>query len=110
MAVSVESDDGLEKGSGDLIGQCDQTDLRKGELERTLEQGIDRKDQRLDHVVQKMRKADGAEHPENCTLHVVERAAGCIDVLDAVLHGSLQENNSGECCEQYHENASRPAI
>jgi len=101
MAVSVESNHRLEQGSGDLVGQRDQADLRKGEQERTFEQGIDCKDQRLDHVVQKMRKADGAEHPEACALRVAERAAGCIDVLDAVLHDPLQENSSGECCEQY---------
>ena len=74
MAVGVEPDQGLEQGSGDLVGQRDQTDLREGEMERALEQRIDRKDQRLDHVVQKMRKADGAEHLVARTLGVVGSA------------------------------------
>lgn len=62
--VGVEPHHRLEQGRCDLVGERDQSDLRKGELELSLQQRIDCQDQRLDHVVQKVRKTDRTEHSE----------------------------------------------
>ena len=45
MVVGVEPDHRLKQGSGNLVTQRNQADLRETELELALEQRIDRKDQ-----------------------------------------------------------------
>lgn len=51
VMVGVEPDKGLQHGGRDLVGQCYQSDLGKTQVKGTLEQRIDRQDERLEHVV-----------------------------------------------------------
>jgi len=62
MAVGIPSDHRLQQRRGGLVGQRDQPDLAKAEVERALEQRIDRQHQRLNRVIQEMTEADGDQH------------------------------------------------
>ena len=62
MAVGVVPHHRLQDGGRHLEGQRDQADLHETELERALQQRIDRRQQRLDHVVEQMGEADGGQH------------------------------------------------
>ena len=73
MLVGINADDRLQQRRADLVGQRDRADLRETQVKFALEQRIDGDDQRLHHVVEEMREADGAQHIE-ARLH----AAGAI--------------------------------
>ena len=62
--VRIDADHGLQHRCADLVCQCDRADLHEIQLKLALHQRIDRDDQRLDHVVEKVRKADRAQDPE----------------------------------------------
>ncbi len=62
VLVGVAAHHRLQHGGANLIGERDDADLREAQCELALQQGIDGDDQRLDHVVEEVREADGAEH------------------------------------------------
>ncbi len=62
MLIRVVAHHGLEHGGGQLEGEGDHADLHKAQREVGLQQGIEREDQRLQHIVKQMREAD---RPEN---------------------------------------------
>ena len=62
VAVGVVADHRLQHRGSELKGEGDEPDLTKVEGEILLEHGIDRHDQRLDHIVQHVTDADGGEH------------------------------------------------
>ena len=64
MLVRVNADERLQDRSADLIRQRDHTDLHETQVEFAFQQRIDRDDQRLHHVVEKMRETDGAQNIE----------------------------------------------
>ena len=64
VGVGINPDDRLQNGSAQLISQRDHADLHEAQMEFALQQRVDRDDQRLHHVVEKMRKADGAQNIE----------------------------------------------
>ena len=64
MFVGVDPNDGLEDRRAHLIGKGDRADLHEAQRELTLENRVNGDDQRLNHVVEKMRKADRAENFE----------------------------------------------
>jgi hypothetical protein len=51
-----------EKRRRRLAGERDQADLSEIEMERAFQQWIDRRNQRLHHVVQEMAEADGRQN------------------------------------------------
>jgi hypothetical protein len=53
-----------------LIGERDETDLGEVEMEGVLKNRIERRNQRLHHVIQKMAEADCEEDPERRALLV----------------------------------------
>jgi hypothetical protein len=63
-AVGEHAHQRLQQRRGELVGQRDQSDLAEIEREIVLEDRIDGEDQRLDHVVEQMRKTDGAKDAE----------------------------------------------
>src|SRR5258708_17174244 len=63
-AVGVETDKRLEERRRRLAGERDQADLAEVEMERAFQQRIDRRDQRLHHVVEEMAEADGGQNRE----------------------------------------------
>ena len=73
MLVGVKTHERLQERGRRLVGQGDKPDLSEREIESTLEQRIDRKDQRLHHVVQEVGKAQGTQHPEAGALCAGER-------------------------------------
>ena len=64
MLVGVDADDRLQHRRAHLVGESYGADLREAEVEAALQQGIDGDDQRLDHVVEKMRETNRSEHVE----------------------------------------------
>ena len=58
MAIGVKANQRLQQRSRGLEGKGDQPDLGEAEIEPTLDQRIQRQDQRLHHVVEKMRHTD----------------------------------------------------
>jgi len=64
-AVGVEPDEWLQQRRRDLIGEGDQADLDERQPELHLEIGIDRREQRLQHVIEQMTEADRDENGEN---------------------------------------------
>ena len=60
--IGVEADRGLQQRCRDLVDQRDQTDLAEAEPEGLLDHGIDRWQQRLHHVVQKVAEAETGEN------------------------------------------------
>ena len=63
-AVRVHADDGLQQRGGELKRQRDQADLAEVEAVGVLDDGIDRRQQRLHHVVQQMREAEREDDRE----------------------------------------------
>ena len=61
-AVGVQADKWLKQRRGDLIDKCNQPDLTKAEMERPLQNRVDRGQQRLHQVVQHVAKADRNQH------------------------------------------------
>ena len=66
MAIGVEADDRLQQRACQLQHERDEAHLREIELEVLLEDRIDRGDQRLHHVVEKMAEAECRENFEGC--------------------------------------------
>ena len=63
--IGVETDERLQDRGGELIHQCDQADVSEVELERFLQHGINRRDQRLHRVVQQVRETEGRENRQD---------------------------------------------
>ena len=63
-AVGVDADQRLQQRGGDLEGEGDQADLAEIERVVLLEDRVDGRQQRLDHVVEQMGEADGEEDGE----------------------------------------------
>ena len=63
-AVGVGADQRLQQRRGDLERERDQADLAEVERVVLLQDRVDRRQQRLDHVVQQMREADRVQHRE----------------------------------------------
>ena len=57
VAVGIQADHGLQHRGRALEGQGDQTDLTEGQAVGVLEDGIERRHQRLHHVVEQMAEA-----------------------------------------------------
>src|SRR5258705_11115678 len=64
VPIRKEADEGLEQRTGELQHEGDEADLREIELEVLLEYGIDRRNQRLHHVVEQMAEAERDEYLE----------------------------------------------
>jgi hypothetical protein len=75
--VCIETDDGLQQGSGHLIRECDQAQLPEIQMERVLQNGIDGRDQRLHHVVKKMAEADRGQNSEDGLLFYADLRLVC---------------------------------
>jgi hypothetical protein len=54
LAVGVEAHDRLQQRCGQLKGEGDQADLAEVEIERAFQNRIDRREQRLDDVVEEV--------------------------------------------------------
>ena len=54
MPVGIESGEWLQDGRRHLKDQSDNAYLRKRELKLVLDDGIDRRDNRLNHIVEEM--------------------------------------------------------
>ena len=65
LAVGVVSDDRLKEGRGDLEGEGDEADLGEVEMEGCFEDGVDRGEERLHHVVEDVAEADGRQDAEH---------------------------------------------
>jgi hypothetical protein len=64
MTVGVQTDQRLEERGGELIRQGDQTELTEVQCELSFQQGVNRQQQRLHHVVDEMRCAERAQDAE----------------------------------------------
>src|SRR5471030_2992171 len=62
MPIGVHTDEWLQYGGGQLVGQRDEADLRKTQLKIAFQERIYRQNERLNHVVQKVREADRSQH------------------------------------------------
>ena len=74
--VGIRADQRLQYRGADLVRQRDRADLRETQQKLALQQRIDRDDQRLDHVVEKVREADRAQHLEASGLRQSCRRGG----------------------------------
>src|SRR5579862_7999183 len=57
ISIRVKPDDGLQDGADHLKGKSDESYLRKAQVERILEERIDRRQERLDGIIEQMAKA-----------------------------------------------------
>ena len=64
VLIGVNADERLQHRRADLVGQRYQADLGEIQIEFALQQRVDRNDQRLDQVVEEMRKTDRAQKLE----------------------------------------------
>ena len=62
MLVSIKSGEGLQDGGRHLKHQRDDANLCKREVELVLHYRVDGWDNRLNHIIQKMRKTTNDEH------------------------------------------------
>ena len=69
MPVGKTPHQGLQNGRRDLVRQCQQANLRETELVAAFEQRVQSQNQRLQHVVQKMGAADGAQYAVACAVN-----------------------------------------
>ena len=76
LAVGVEADCRLEDRAGHLEGEGNQADLGEIERERFFEQRIDRRDQRLDRVVEKVGATQRDQDRQRGLLRWGRRAPG----------------------------------
>ena len=65
FAIGVEPHQGLQHRGGELEGEGDQAHLREGQVERLLEQRVDRRQERLDRVVEHVRKAQRQQNSKD---------------------------------------------
>src|SRR5215469_6871096 len=63
--IRVQTYQGLQERGGKLESQGNQTNLRKAELERIFQNGINGWDQRLNGVIEKVRHAGGDQNEQN---------------------------------------------
>ena len=63
-AVSEIADDRLKERRGDLIGEGDVADLSEVQMKGAFEDRIDRRQERLHHVVEEMAEAGCGEHTD----------------------------------------------
>src|SRR5260370_2866449 len=75
-AVGIKADERLEDGGGHLRYERDQTHLTEIQMEGVLQERVDRRDQRLQRIVQEVAKADGQKNFEDGFLARVCRS-GC---------------------------------
>jgi hypothetical protein len=61
FAIDIETDHRLQHRGGELKRECQNADLSEVETVITLQHRIDRRQQRLHHVVQQMTDADGRQ-------------------------------------------------
>jgi len=66
MLVGVRADHRLQHRGAGLVSQGDDADLDETQCELTFQQRIDRDDERLHHVIEKMREADCSQNLEAC--------------------------------------------
>jgi hypothetical protein len=62
--VGELADDGLEEGGDDLVGESEEAEVGEVEVKLALEDRVDRREQRLHHVVEEVAEADGGEDAE----------------------------------------------
>ena len=74
--VGDMADHRLKHAGGELVDEGDGTDLAEAQPEARLEDRVDRRQQRLHHVVQQMAEADGAEDERRGARHRLRRAVG----------------------------------
>jgi hypothetical protein len=94
LAVGVVSDDWLKEGRCNLEGEGDEADLGEVEMERCFEDGIDRRQQRLHHVVEHVAEADSREHTKHGFFF------GCVGGIYCLLRDSLSAH-SGFLCDLF---------
>ena len=64
-SIGVEANERLQDRRGHLKSERDQTDLDEAEMKARLQQWIDRRDERLNRVVEEMGKADREKDRED---------------------------------------------
>jgi len=69
-AVGKGADQGLQQRRCRLIGEGNEPDMGKVEIEGRFQVGIDRRQERLHHVVQRVAESDGEEHREHGRMHL----------------------------------------
>ena len=89
IAVGVVADHRLQQRRRALKGEGDDADLAKIERERAFQHGIDRHDQRLDHVVQHVADADRGEHGDHGAFAAAAARGGRGGALAAPTVGCL---------------------
>ncbi|MNE39114.1 hypothetical protein D3C80_1330450 [compost metagenome] len=78
LAVGIEPDPRLQQGSRDLERQGNQPDLGKTQAIVGLEQGVDRRQDRLDQVVDQVRQGTGGDdaHHQRAALAYTRNSGG----------------------------------
>ena len=69
MFIGVIANQRLQQRGRQLIGQGNHADLHEAEVKIGLQDRVNRQDQRLDHIVEQVRHADGAKDGEGGSLH-----------------------------------------
>ncbi len=83
-AIGVGADQGLQQRRRHLEHEGDEADMGEVQIEGRFQVGIDRLQQRLHHVVQRMAEADGEQHDEYGRMHL-QRCG--MSVVGDVVHG-----------------------
>jgi hypothetical protein len=83
VAVGEEADPGLQQRGGDLEGQGDHADLGEAQVVVGLEHGVDRRQHRLDQVVDQVRQAQ--KPMMRITSGVAWLAVAAVDAVEALL-------------------------
>src|SRR5690242_20889751 len=96
--VRIQPHHGLQERCAQLIGQRDQTDLSKAEVEGSLENRIDRWNERLYQIIQEMAEADREQDLER------NRACCVFRWVDSGLHAKVAQASA---CEN-QSSATRP--
>jgi hypothetical protein len=81
--VGVAADQRLQDGGRDLVGEGHDPDLPEGQVVTVLEHGIQRRQQRLHHIVEQMTEADCGQHRERGLAGGARAVAGNGVVQDA---------------------------
>ena len=68
MTVGIQSDEGLENRGSQLEDQRNQTNLRKRKTVQILQQGVQCRNNRLNHVIQQMASPHGEQYRISRTL------------------------------------------
>ena len=75
MFIGVIANQRLQRGR-QLIGQGNHADLHEAEVKIGLQDRVNRQDQRLDHIVEQVRHADGAKDGEGGSFTALPLAGG----------------------------------